>query len=217
LHGGEVLGVVGANGAGKSTLGLILTGVLRASNGSVVRESGPKLGGFVFQNPEHQFVAATVAEEIRVSLAEDESIITLTDPRIEAALRIIGLWDKRDLHPFQLSQGEKRRLSVLAMTIGPAHSVLVLDEPGFGLDAAGKAMLIQQIAKMRQPDRAVVLITHDMDLAAALCDRLAVMLNGRIARLDSLEAIFRDEDLLRAARLAPPTVQVLQNWLDGHA
>jgi energy-coupling factor transporter ATP-binding protein EcfA2 len=87
----------------------------------------------------------------------------------------LGLRDKRDLHPFQLSQGEKRRLSLEALMLAPARPLLVLDEPSFGLDAAGTASLMRQVAELRQSGRGVVLITHDMDLAAALCDRLAVM------------------------------------------
>jgi energy-coupling factor transporter ATP-binding protein EcfA2 len=216
LHGGEILGLVGANGAGKSTLGLILAGLLRPSRGIVARANGgAQLGGFVFQNPEHQFVAGTVAEEIGASLTGNKTVTSGTDPRVEAALRLIGLWDKRDLHPFELSQGEKRRLSVLTMTTEAARSVLVLDEPSFGLDAAGLATLTRQIAGLRQPDRAVVLITHDMDLAAALCDRLAVMANGRIMRLASPAAIFRDRRLLQTAGLAPPTAQPVHDWLGG--
>ena len=135
--------------------------------------------------------------------------------RLEAALDRLGLRDKRDLHPFQLSQGEKRRLSLEALMLAPARPLLVLDEPSFGLDAAGTASLMRQVAELRQSGRGVVLITHDMDLAAALCDRLAVMSRGRLLKVDRSEAIFADDTLLAAARLRPPETQVLQAWLDA--
>ncbi len=217
LHGGEILGLVGANGAGKSTLGLILAGLLRPTGGRMAGPADGVPGGFVFQNPEHQFVAPTVAEEIAASLGLREPAAAGIDPRVEAELERIGLWEKRGLHPFQLSQGEKRRLSVSAMTVGPVRPVLVLDEPSFGLDAAGVAVLKEQIAALSHPDRAVVVISHDMDLIAALCDRVAVLTSGRILRVDAAAAIFRDRDLLQDARLGPPTAQPLQDWLErGH-
>jgi ABC-type dipeptide/oligopeptide/nickel transport system ATPase component len=74
---------------------------------------------------------------------------------------------------------------------------------------------MRQVAELRQSGRGIVLITHDMDLAAALCDRLAVMSAGRLLRVDRSEAIFADDALLAAARLRPPETQILQAWLDA--
>jgi energy-coupling factor transporter ATP-binding protein EcfA2 len=209
IRGGEILGIVGANGAGKSTLGLILAGLLRPSAGRLHHADRRAPGSFLFQNPEHQFLAVTVAGELAASLASEEP------QRLEEALDRLGLRDKRDLHPFQLSQGEKRRLSLAALMLAPARPLLVLDEPSFGLDAAGTASLMRQVAELRQSGRGIVLITHDMDLAAALCDRLAVMSRGRLLKVDRSEAIFGDDALLAAARLRPPETQALQAWLDA--
>ena len=209
IRSGEILGIVGANGAGKSTLGLILAGLLRPSAGRLHHAGTEAAGSFLFQNPEHQFLAVTVAGELAASLGGAEP------QRLEAALDRLGLRDKRDLHPFQLSQGEKRRLSLEALMLAPARPLLVLDEPSFGLDAAGTASLMRQVAELRQSGRGIVLITHDMDLAAALCDRLAVMSRGRLLKVDRSEAIFADDTLLAAARLRPPETQVLQAWLDA--
>ena len=99
--------------------------------------------------------------------------------------------------------------------LAPARPLLVLDEPSFGLDAAGTASLMRQIGELRQSGRGIVLITHDMDLAAALCDRLAVMSRGCLLWVDRSEAIFADDALLAAARLRPPETQALQAWLDA--
>jgi len=209
IRSGEILGLVGANGAGKSTLGLILAGLLRPSAGCLHHAGIEAAGSFLFQNPEHQFLAVTVAGELAASLGDAEP------QRLEEALDRLGLRDKRDLHPFQLSQGEKRRLSLAALMLAPARPLLVLDEPSFGLDAAGTASLMRQVAELRQSGRGIVLITHDMDLAAALCDRLAVMSAGRLLRVDRSEAIFADDALLAAARLRPPETQILQAWLDA--
>jgi energy-coupling factor transport system ATP-binding protein len=209
IRGGEILGIVGANGAGKSTLGLILAGLLRPSAGRLHHAGMEAPGGFLFQNPEHQFLAVTVAGELSASLGDQET------QSVEAALDRLGLRDKRDQHPFQLSQGEKRRLSLAALMLAPARPLLVLDEPSFGLDAAGTATLIREIAALRRDGRGIVLITHDMDLAAGLCDRLAVMSRGRLLKVDRANAIFGDDGLLAAARLRPPETQALQAWLDA--
>ncbi len=211
IRSGEILGIVGANGAGKSTLGLILAGLLRPSAGRLHHAGTGAPGSFLFQNPEHQFLAVTVAGELAASLGGAEP------QRLEAALDRLGLRDKRELHPFQLSQGEKRRLSLEALMLAPARPLLVLDEPSFGLDAAGTASLMRQVAELRQSGRGVVLITHDMDLAAALCDRLAVMSRGRLLKVDRSEVIFADDTLLAAARLRPPETQVLQAWFDARS
>jgi energy-coupling factor transport system ATP-binding protein len=210
VRAGEILGLVGANGAGKSTLGLILAGLLRPSAGGLRYADGSAPGAFLFQNPEHQFLSVTVAGELAASLDGEANA-----ERLDEALDRVELREKRDLHPFQLSQGEKRRLSLAALMLAPARPLLVLDEPSFGLDAAGTASLMHQIGELRQSGRGIVLITHDMDLAAALCDRLAVMSQGRLLKVDRSEAIFADDALLAAARLRPPETQALQAWLDA--
>jgi len=74
---------------------------------------------------------------------------------------------------------------------------------------------MRQVTELRQSGRGIVLITHDMDLAAALCDRLAVMSEGRLLKVDGSEAILADDALLVAARLRPPETQPLQAWLDA--
>jgi energy-coupling factor transport system ATP-binding protein len=137
--------------------------------------------------------------------------------RVEAALRDTGLWALRDVHPFALSQGQKRRLSVLSMTLAPSSPLLVLDEPSYGLDARAVELLKDQIAALRQPDRGIVLITHDMDLAAALCDRVAVMDAGRVVRCGRADTLFGDAGFLKSQNLAQPAACALQGWLDAVA
>jgi energy-coupling factor transport system ATP-binding protein len=208
----EILGIVGANGAGKSTLGLLLVGLLKPSRGQITAPARSRpWGRYVFQNPEHQFIAATVEGEILASLAASGP--SPTAPTIaEVALRGAGLWPLRDQHPFQLSAGQKRRLSVLAMTVAPRTPILVLDEPSYGLDAAGVAELRAGAERWRSAADAVVVITHDMDLAWTLCDRLAVMVEGALAAIAPPETVFADRALLDRARLHPPPAWPLHEW-----
>jgi energy-coupling factor transport system ATP-binding protein len=223
LHGGEILGLIGRNGAGKSTLGMVMAGLLRPNAGRVtpLLPEWPGQGGFVFQNPEHQFIAPTVREELIASLLPKHrtgrSVQDEVERRVEAALRETGLWGRRAAHPFTLSQGQKRRLSVLSMTLASSTPLLVLDEPSYGLDARAVEILKDQIAALRQPDRAIVLISHDMDLAAALCDRIAVMDAGRVVRCGRADTLFDDAGFLKSQKLAQPAACALRGWLDAVA
>jgi energy-coupling factor transport system ATP-binding protein len=150
-----------------------------------------------------------VREEIRASLRSSApQDATL---RADAVLREAGLWQHRDAHPYELSQGQKRKLSVLATTLVGPSPVLVLDEPSYGLDARSTAQLQAQIAAERRPDRAIILISHDLDLVAALCDRVAVMARGRVVRVDDAATVLGDVGFLSDQRLSVPAAYQLRN------
>jgi energy-coupling factor transport system ATP-binding protein len=180
----EVLGVVGPNGAGKSTLGLTLAGLVRPESGRVEASAalaGDAKGdpidwpartlltrlGTVFQDPEHQLLATTVRGELEVGPR------ALGLPDAEVATRVAELLDRLRLsplaeaNPYTLSGGEKRRLTVAAM-LATRPRVMVLDEPTFGQDASTWAELVAIIASLRDEGAAVVAITHDLAVLAAL-------------------------------------------------
>lgn len=198
LHAGEHLSVLGPNGAGKSTLALTLAGLLTAPDGTLtatdaLRSHGGNHGGepahwdvptwtpaqmlsrigYVFQEPEYQFIRGTVREELelgprrlaalnRVPLDEDELAARTDD--LAARLRLNHLLDA---NPFTLSGGEKRRLSV-ASALATAPKILILDEPTFGQDARTWAELVDLIRELLAGGTAVISITHDEDYTAAL-------------------------------------------------
>ncbi|WP_311655978.1 ATP-binding cassette domain-containing protein [Rothia mucilaginosa] len=198
LHAGEHLSVLGPNGAGKSTLALTLAGLLTAPNGTLtatdaLRNYDGNHGGehahwdvptwtpaqmlsrigYVFQEPEYQFIRGTVREELelgprrlaaltRVPLNED----TLTARTNELATRL-RLTHLLDANPFTLSGGEKRRLSV-ASALATAPKILILDEPTFGQDARTWAELVDLIRELLAGGTAIISITHDEDYTAAL-------------------------------------------------
>ena len=213
LQGGEILGLVGRNGAGKSTLGQIMSGLLAPTRGErrMLGDAAGRPMRFVFQNPEHQFVGATVRAELAASLPKDGQ------EQVEALLCEAGLWPLRDAHPYELSQGQKRRLSVLAVVAAGATPLLVLDEPSYGLDARATGQLQALIAGQRRADRAIVVISHDLDLVAALCDRVAVLERGRLVRCDRADTVLGDGRFLAAMGLAMPAAYRLQGWLDALA
>ncbi|WP_417219891.1 ATP-binding cassette domain-containing protein [Arthrobacter sp.] len=199
---GQALCITGPNGSGKSTLALTLGGLLRERAGTLqalpalrgrateAPTDGPhppdrpflwRAGelvariGTVFQEPEHQFVTASVREELAYGprharspggnerLYDDEQI----DRRVDELLDRLGLRHLQDANPFTLSGGEKRRLSV-ATVLAARPRLLILDEPTFGQDALTWSGLAELLREELDDGVAVIAVTHDAAFAAAL-------------------------------------------------
>ncbi|WP_212829141.1 ABC transporter ATP-binding protein [Catellatospora sp. TT07R-123] len=170
---GEVLAVTGPNGSGKSTLALALGGLLKPAAGEVRTRYGaphrwraPVLAariGSVFQNPEHQFVTATVREELALG--------GTAPARQDELLERLRLTHLAGASPFTLSGGEARRLSV-ATALAARPELLILDEPTFGQDRRTWLELVGMLAGLRDGGHGVVTVTHDPDVVTALADRV---------------------------------------------
>ena len=184
LPEGSVLSIVGANGSGKSTLALTLAGLLRARAGTVTAADTLARGagadparwksaqlvqriGSVFQDPEHQFLTGTVAQELEFGPRSARIPAAEYGPRIEALAERLRLTHLLRANPFTLSGGEKRRLSV-ATVLATRPAVLVLDEPTFGQDAGTWAELVGLLRGLVADGRSVVSVTHDDDFTRAL-------------------------------------------------
>jgi energy-coupling factor transport system ATP-binding protein len=184
LSEGSALALTGRNGAGKSTLALTLGGLLPAVAGTLTAEPALAAGaspdpaswrsrelltriGSVFQNPEHQFLASTVRDE----LAAGPRALRLAEPevsaRVEELLDRLALDAIADANPFTLSGGQKRRLSV-GTALAARPRLLVLDEPTFGQDARTWEGLVALLAQLRAQGHAVVAATHDAEFTAAI-------------------------------------------------
>jgi energy-coupling factor transporter ATP-binding protein EcfA2 len=224
LGSGELVAIVGANGAGKSTLASLLSGVLRPPRGAVflqghdirdLKDSSLAAEvGYVFQNPEHQFVSDTVRGELAYSLAHSRhgALTAEHDDLIEATLLRFGLKRLEQANPFSLSQGQKRRLSVAAMLVR-AQSVLFLDEPTFGQDQAQAARLMGMLQELWQEGRAIVVATHDMDLVAEYCHRVLVLRDGRLLFCGAPRDFFSRDDVVAEAELGRPALAHLSSLL----
>ncbi|MBO9597694.1 MAG: ATP-binding cassette domain-containing protein [Cohnella sp.] len=183
---GEWIGITGPNGAGKSSLLLSIMRLLKtegiceiAGQPAAKAEQAARRAAFVFQNPELQFVANTVREEAEYSLA-----VRGDDPdsRARAADEILDWLGLRDLaarHPYQLSMGQKRRLSVAAAIIG-GQRLLLLDEPTFGLDASSTFALLGKLEQLRLDGAAILMITHDEQIAEHYCTKRWRVEGGRV-------------------------------------
>jgi energy-coupling factor transport system ATP-binding protein len=196
LGAGRLVAITGANGSGKSTLGLTLGGLLRPLAGSVVvapeiaadasvhpiewksRQLLSRIGS-VFQNPEHQFLAATVREELAVGPRALGLSPGEVDARVDELLERLRLSQLAKANPFTLSGGEKRRLSV-GTAIATRPSILVLDEPTFGQDSRTWSELVFLLAEVLSTGTAVAAITHDAAFVAALATATLELGSARV-------------------------------------
>lgn len=182
---GDRLTIVGPNGSGKSTLGLLLVGLLRPDVGTVhLMGDAPHVlrplelarrAAYLFQDPEQQFLATTVAEEAGIGLRGDE--LARLPELMDALALPLGRFGARS--PYALSGGEQRRLS-LAGILARRPRVLVLDEPTFGQDRATYEGLLAILRERLDGGVGLVAITHDERLVADLGGRSAVMSGGRL-------------------------------------
>ena len=168
--------------------------ILPASESQLSRWRGRDLVraiGTVFQDPEHQFVAATVRDELAVGPRRAGADGPVVTARVDELLERLGLSALAGANPFTLSGGEKRRLSV-ATAIATAPAMVVTDEPTFGQDARTWAELVGLLADLRDGGCAVVTVTHDEALVEAIADRTLTMIAKDLAEADS--EILRDRD-----------------------
>ncbi len=216
----DFLAIVGANGAGKTTLAGCMAGVLTPPvgavfiNGADVATLSPQAlarqVGFVFQNPEHQFVTDTVADELRFSLRRSDLPRAEIERRVEAMLARFRLARYAGVNPFTLSHGEKRRLSVATMLMRD-QEILILDEPTFGQDQHTAGELMALLRALHAEGRTIVIITHDMALAAEHACHVAVMGEGRVLAYGPTRDVFARADTLAQARLdLPPLARLAQ-------
>lgn len=216
VDAGTLTAIVGTNGAGKTTLIHALAGVVPPPRGRVsidgldpARASPRDLSariGFVFQNPEHQFIAHTVFDELAHGLRLRRTPEPEVDERVGGMLERFGLAHKAEVHPFLLSGGEKRRLSVgTALISRPA--VLALDEPTFGQDRARAAELLALLQDLRAEGTTIVIVTHDLQLVAEQTTHTVVLAGGRVHAAGPTGDLFRDDGVFASAGLRLPPVQ----------
>ncbi len=182
---GRCLAISGPNGAGKSTLGLTLAGLIPPTSGRV--DASPLAGGLssspidwrssdlvtrigtVFQDPEHQFVAASVLEELTVGARATGMPHPESEARIDGLLARLRLDTLREANPYTLSGGEKRRLSVATVLVTRPR-MLVLDEPTFGQDSRTWQEIVELLAQLMEDGTGIVAVTHDRHLIETLAD-----------------------------------------------
>ncbi len=210
---GQWIAIVGENGSGKSTFLKSLLRLVPPLSGSI-RFHGKELrkwldrelyarAGFVFQNPELQFVTDTVYDEIAFGGRQRGWEEQQLEERTLQLLREFGLERLRDEHPFSLSLGQKRRLSVATMLLFD-QELLLLDEPTFGQDARTAAELIGRLHRRQQEGTTIVMVTHDMELVDQYADRVLLFQQGQIAYDGDPPGLFLNQQLLQGSAIEAP-------------
>ena len=201
---GEWLSIVGHNGSGKSTTVRLIDGLLEADSGAIVMD-GQRLTeenvwdirrqiGMVFQNPDNQFVGATVEDDVAFGLENQGLSRQEMKKRVEEALDLVGMLDFKKREPARLSGGQKQRVAI-AGVVALRPAILILDEATSMLDPEGRRELIETVKGIRKDyDMTVISITHDLE-EVAMSDRVLVMKKGEIESTSSPRELFSRNDL----------------------
>ena len=201
---GEWLSIVGHNGSGKSTTVRLIDGLLEAESGEIVID-GQQLTeenvwnirrqiGMVFQNPDNQFVGATVEDDVAFGLENQGLSRQEMKKRVEEALALVGMLDFKKREPARLSGGQKQRVAI-AGVVALRPAILILDEATSMLDPEGRRELIETVKGIRKDyDMTVISITHDLE-EVAMSDRVLVMKKGEIESTSSPRELFSRNDL----------------------
>ncbi|MBC2076822.1 energy-coupling factor ABC transporter ATP-binding protein [Listeria marthii] len=219
---GEWVALVGHNGSGKSTIAKLLNGLLFPEDGLI------KIGhfvlsekniweirrqvGMVFQNPDNQFVGATVQDDVAFGLENHGIPHDTMVERVESALNEVGMQSYALHEPARLSGGQKQRVAI-AGVLALQPDVIILDEATSMLDPRGRAEVMETIRIMReQEDITVISITHDLD-EVLFADRVIVMNKGEIHSEGTPKEIFQQADAMREIGLGVPFIIELQEKL----
>ena len=218
---GEWLSIVGHNGSGKSTTVRLIDGLLEAESGEIVID-GQRLTeenvwnirrqiGMVFQNPDNQFVGATVEDDVAFGLENQGLSRQEMKKRVEEALDLVGMLDFKKREPARLSGGQKQRVAI-AGVVALRPAILILDEATSMLDPEGRRELIETVKGIRKDyDMTVISITHDLE-EVAMSDRVLVMKKGEIESTSSPRDLFSRNDLDQIG-LDDPFANQLKNSL----
>lgn len=224
---GEFMCLMGPSGAGKSTMALALNGSVPQSTGGRIRGQVlidgrdtkrvpvaelARLVGVGFQDPETQFLGATVESDLAFGLENLGTPPIEIAQRVDLALERIGMTGHRNRSPAELSGGEKQKVGIAAL-LAMAPPILVLDEPTASLDPQG-ATEVFDIIKGLKGDHTVIMVTQEGERAAECADRILVIDGGQVAIAGQPAEVFGQVDALSALGVRPPQVSELAHCLN---
>lgn len=201
---GEWLSIIGHNGSGKSTTVRLIDGLLEAESGDIYIDGDAltvdnvwdkrRLIGMVFQNPDNQFVGATVEDDVAFGLENQGIPLEEMRIRVNEALELVGMTDFKTREPARLSGGQKQRVAI-AGVVALRPKIIILDEATSMLDPEGRLDLIKIVREIKdRHGMTVISITHDLD-EVALSDRVIVMKQGQVESISTPDELFIREDL----------------------
>jgi len=214
--------IIGHNGSGKSTLARLIDGLLSPTAGSIevdgiqVKESS--LGqihqqiGFVFQNPENQFVGATVADDVAFGLENRQVARNEMEEKIDKALKMVGMSDYKNTAPINLSGGQKQRVA-LAGILALMPKIIILDEATSMLDPLARQEILSLLRRLKNEyNLSIISITHDLK-EIELADKIVVLNDSQVVKQGTPAEILKDKELLLEIGVGVPASQQLQKLL----
>lgn len=219
---GEWWAIIGHNGSGKSTLAKNINGLLAPESGTVTVAGIPLTEqtvwdirakvGIVFQNPDNQFVGATVQDDVAFGLENRAVPRAEMLTRVQAALVAVNMQDFATREPARLSGGQKQRVAIAGI-VAQRPDIIILDEATSMLDPAGRLEIIDLIKQLRKQQNLTVLsITHDIDEAAG-ADHVLLLDDGQVKEIGTPAEIFQHGEALLHLGLDVPYPEKLKNAL----
>jgi energy-coupling factor transporter ATP-binding protein EcfA2 len=212
---GQFVAMIGQNGGGKTTIMKCLVGLVKPTHGEIYLDGKPLKGqkvgaiatriGLILQNPDTQLFCMSVEEEIRFGLQNLHLDPAEVTRRTEEALEITKLGHFREVYPFKLSLGDRRKVAV-ASIVAMRPEVLIFDEPLTGQDYRGRYDLVNLAAELHRAGHTVVMISHDMELVARYTQRTLVLGTGQLLLDAPTREVFDHVDLLRGTYIEPPEI-----------
>lgn len=219
---GEFAAVIGRNGAGKSTLCKLITGLLKPNGGELLIHGRPSTEyrtdqrvhhiGFVFQNPDYQFVRRTVYDEVAYGLTVQKLPAAEIDERVKKVTKLLQIDKYLQEHPHFLSRGERRRVAIASILVMQPE-VIILDEPTTGLDSVRCREMMDYIAELWRQGHTIIMLTHDMRVVADYIPRTIVLSQGQIVwDAPTREVFSKGKELERYHITLPPVVELSHSW-----
>lgn len=220
INEGDYVALVGNNGAGKSSLMRLMTGLVKQESGEVLvagndtKRTSPEflaeLVTYIHQNPEQMFIDDSVQKDIGFYMKARK--IPHFEARVQELMEQFELVELRQRDSRLLSGGQQRRAS-LAIGVGMNPEIMLLDEPTANLDIATRKHISRFLDQLKHQLKAVVIATHDMQLACEFANRIVVMHEGRIIHDGDRESVFENYRLLEKAGLSAPQIYELSRGL----
>lgn len=215
IEGTEPVAIIGQNGAGKTTIVKHFNGILRPTTGDVLIDGESinnrstaqwaKKVGYVFQNPDDQLFLESVRKEFefgpqRIGMPEKE-----IQERISWVAELVGLEDKLDIHPFDLTSTEKKFCTIGAV-IMMNPDALIFDEPTCGQDVEGNKRLRKIIQTLKEKGKLCITISHDMKFVVDNFRRAIVMCKGQVLLDGDIEYVFSQVETIKKSFVSPPPI-----------
>lgn len=215
IEGTEPVAIIGQNGAGKTTVVKHFNGILRPTSGEVLingesienrsTAQWSKEVGYVFQNPDDQLFLESVRKEFEFGPQQIGMPQAEIEERMQWVAELVGLADKLDLHPFDLTSTEKKFCTIGAIIMMDPKA-LIFDEPTCGQDVEGNLRLRKIIQELRNRGKLCITISHDMKFVVDNFERAIVMCKGKVLLDGKIEDVFSQVETLKQSFVTPPPI-----------